>query len=654
MKDMWLYTALCAFVLCLVPETIAWWLMLGFAHFLYRRQQRWCLVSILLLLYLQVARNPEQPKEPQLDQIITIKEIKSNYVIAQTQDASFLLYELEDASLDSQWKIQGTCTTLEGKKNFDLFNFPDYMRRRGIGYGCQVEHAAMVAQGTSLRAKLWENIQGMEDAPKAWLNLMFYGMEEKHQEIGELASSSGMHLSLLSHWLYKFLLLWVSAPMASMVSLFAIFALGMSTTLRDSLFRLLCFRSVATLCSHISTKDQLGIGMLLCLCLRPYLASELTFVLPVCFRLCGSFNVVKRTRKALSFLVLLPLQWHYFNEVDIIQIFLFPLFRIAYALSYALALLYLLFPVSFFHSFATTLLHLIYQISQVQLVFYYHASLWFLLLWFYLAFQWLGRKHKKDALRLGCLLVYTQLAPYGRPYMEVMMIDVGQGDCTLISLPFQQGNILIDVAGNPDHDIPEEIIVPVLHALGITSLDLVIITHDDFDHRGGLPRLQELMEVKHVITEKQEDIQFGQFTFHFLLSEHEFSDANENSILTYLEAYDTTFLFMGDAGKEVEQTLMQTYPSLRADILKVGHHGSKSSSSAPFIHSLHPQIGLISCGAHNFYGHPSPETISTFQQEGVLVLDTPTTGAVDIKCTNFARFYKTATQEFGIIVPGDE
>ena len=106
---------------------------------------------------------------------------------------------------------------------------------------------------------------------------------------------------------------------------------------------------------------------------------------------------------------------------------------------------------------------------------------------------------------------------------------------------------------------------------------------------------------------------------------------------------------MGDAGTQAEALLMTRYPSLKADILKGGHHGSKSASSRPFLHSLHPLLALISCGAHNFYGHPHQEVLDALQTANISIMDTPHTGAVSIKITNFFQIYKTAAGDFGVI-----
>lgn len=193
-------------------------------------------------------------------------------------------------------------------------------------------------------------------------------------------------------------------------------------------------------------------------------------------------------------------------------------------INYGCALITLLFPFALMQEIGTAVLSIVSSIEAFHLSFYYQASLCFILLWLSALLKLLQRRNIKAMCALVMLLLYSQTAPYLRPYAQVLMLDVGQGDCTLISLPFHQGNILIDVAGSESRNIPKEIIVPALHAQGITSIDLLIITHDDLDHSGGLEQLQELMEVKRVITAKQNDVTFGSFHFQFLLAEKEFSD----------------------------------------------------------------------------------------------------------------------------------
>lgn len=651
MKQTWLYLALVASIQCLLPNILGWiWLLVGCA-WLYKRQKKWVLISFCFCLLLQIRLSPQAQDPPASTQKVEILEVRSNYVIAKGESQTLLLYQLEDVGFHDILEIQATCEVLHSDQNFYLFDFKEWANRRGIQYGCSVEISKRMEQSQRMKAKLYRYILSMEEQPRNWLLQTFYGIqpEDSQLDVSFLLSSSGMHISYLAHLLQVLLTLWFPQVVAQCASLCFMMFLGNVTMLKDALQRILCFRFASFLFSKESPHDRLGIGMLFTLLLCPYMGQELSYVLPVMFRLIYLFNVQKRKQKLLSMMVLVPIQFHYFNEVDLVSLCFFGWFRKLYAILYLLACCYLMIPYAWLYEIAHSLLLICSWFNSFHLSFYYHASLGFVVLWFYVLFRYLSFHPKRSGYTLLSLLLFTQVEPYLRPYVEVVMINVGQGDSTLIILPFQQGNILIDVAGSKYKNIPKDVIVPQLHALGITSIDTLIITHDDLDHSGGLTQLQELMEVKQVITQKQEKLEFGDYKLHFLAWDKTFEDKNENSIITFFEAYDTQMIFMGDASMKSEAAILQTYPKLEADIIKVGHHGSSTSSDPHFIHQLHPSLALISCGYQNRYGHPSPETLETLQRENVLTLDTPTQGAVSIKLTFFLRFYKTASAEFGII-----
>lgn len=103
---------------------------------------------------------------------------------------------------------------------------------------------------------------------------------------------------------------------------------------------------------------------------------------------------------------------------------------------------------------------------------------------------------------------------------------------------------------------------------------------------------------------------------------------NNDSIVLYGELYGKNFLFTGDLEEPGERALLAHYPSLTVDVLKVGHHGSKTSSSEPFIKAINPSIALISCGLDNRYGHPNTETLTTFRTYGIQTFRTDESGAI--------------------------
>lgn len=653
MKSTWLYLGICAYGLCICPPAIRLIFLIGAAVFLFRHQGKWCLISLCLLGLLWWRFSPIPFKRTSDTIHFTVAEVRSTYVLAQTNQESLLVSGLKEAAPDDVIHARVKCNEISANRNFGLFDFVAYWQRRSVTKRCEVTEVIGRQTAATLRSKWWRHIQLQEETVRQWLNETLCHLRSDEESLS-LITADGMHIALLLRLLSRLFALRLPKRRCQTITLGLSAIMAYLTSFRDSLVRIFCFRLIPWLFPEASPQDTLGISVLLVLLLRPYLAQELTLALPFAFRFITIFACKKPPRLLMSIMILVPLHFYYFHTVDFGAMILMMPMRILLMINYALAWLYVIFPFALWFKAARFALVWTAELDSWHGCFYYQAPFWFLLLWYGLVLSYLRRGEARYAWQLAALFCFTQMEPYLRPYAEVMMIDVGQGDCTLISLPFHQGNILIDAAGSEYRDVAADIIIPVLRARGISALDLVIITHEDFDHSGALPQLQEWMPIKQVIRSKEQDqVRFGSFVFEFLLTDHELSDGNENSIITYFQLYHETFLFMGDGGREAEQALLKAYPTLQASILKVGHHGSKSASSPAFIHQVHPLLGLISCGAHNIYGHPAPQTLETLERENVSILDTPHHGAISIKITNIGSIYKTAANEFGIINIGD-
>jgi competence protein ComEC len=247
-------------------------------------------------------------------------------------------------------------------------------------------------------------------------------------------------------------------------------------------------------------------------------------------------------------------------------------------------------------------------------------------------------------------------------YLEVAFLDVGQGDAILITAP-NRNQVLID--GGPDRS--------VIRALGEVmpfydrSIDLVLTSHPDQDHIGGLLEVFDRYEVagfiepafeaetavyqnleesvqeeqsSHLVAQAGTRITLGSGVVLDVIEARPATwgprggkpDTNYSSIIAKLTYASTTFLFMGDASEKLNKQLMATKKSeLRADVLKVGHHGAKSSNSLAFLKLVKPEISVISVGAKNRYNHPSPETLDWLKAINTEVLQTKDLGTIKLK-----------------------
>lgn len=211
---------------------------------------------------------------------------------------------------------------------------------------------------------------------------------------------------------------------------------------------------------------------------------------------------------------------------------------------------------------------------------------------------------------------------------SVTFLNVGQGDACLISKGDK--NILIDTGGLSYMDLGKECLIPYFRKNRIYDLDLVITTHDDFDHCGALDSLKENFYVKNVVSEATSfPITIGGITFNNY-NNHitEFSEENDKSLVIGFSLMHKNFLIMGDAPIAVEKNIIKEYPDLQCDILKLGHHGSKTSTCDKFIKFLKPETAIISCGLNNKYGHPHKEVIKILNNNHIPYRRTDLEGSI--------------------------
>ena len=237
--------------------------------------------------------------------------------------------------------------------------------------------------------------------------------------------------------------------------------------------------------------------------------------------------------------------------------------------------------------------------------------------------------------------------------LKVRFIDVGQGDCALISCDGQW--LLID-AGPPR---ASSTIYTVFRRLGVTHLDYIVSTHPDADHSGGLsgalevatcgtffcPAVDSDTRTWRGVCERLgrqgvplttpvpgDGFDLGSARVTFLGPVRAAPDDNNNSLVLRIDHGSDSFLFAGDAERAEESDLLASGANLRADVLKVGHHGSAGASSPEFLAAVAPQYAIIPVGA-NPYGHPTDEVLGRLSAQGAQVLRTDQEGDVLVVST---------------------
>jgi competence protein ComEC len=295
--------------------------------------------------------------------------------------------------------------------------------------------------------------------------------------------------------------------------------------------------------------------------------------------------------------------------------------------------------------------------------------------------------HRVRLLRV-LLLIAAATYPFAprlaRGELEATVIDVGQGDSILVGFPDGR-TLLIDGGGSPlaslaretrrpEFDVGEQVVAPYLWERGLKRLDAVLLTHGHRDHLDGLFAVLDDFQVRELWLGReiaspgfraleQEANRHGvsilrhlrgdSFTWAgvrgtFLWPGDEpvaEKAANNDSLVLRLEFREVTYLLTGDIERPVERELLARGDALHADFLKVGHHGSKTSTSREFLSAVTPRVAVISAGAENPYGHPSQAVLDEFGGSGTRLLRTDRDGATTVSTDGHSISLHTYAQD---------
>ena len=609
--------------------------------------------------------------------IVTKYEVKEDKITIEIKAKEKLLItykyqdkEFNNLSYGDKIKVKGTLITPSKNTNQNTFNYQKYLYYKKIYYLVEATSINKIANNNNylytIKNTLYQKIDKLKSSNyiKTLLfcdNTLSKEIKESYRinGISHLFSVSGMHINFFVSIIYLYLnkITYNKRIKYLITNIFIITYLILfpsSSLLRSAVMSIL-YSINYLLKLKIKKIDILFLTLGVSLLINPFIIYDLGYIYSytITFFLVLSSSTLKKKNKInkiiyisfLSFLVSIPITIYNSFEINIISILLnIILVPIISIIILPLTILTYIFPIldSILYLFTNTLETISLFISKINItkIIFPKPSLLIIVL-YYIIFL-LSYQNKKYFYLNIILLIIIYISPYLNSNFEVVMFEVGEADCHLIKYPYNKNTILIDTGKN-EYKIKNEVI-PYLKSIGIKKIDYLIITHGDEDHIGGSITLINNFQVKNVILNKgtftdlekeliknlnkkkipyQININKINLSNHtiYLLNNTKYNNENDNSIITYFTYQKYKFLYMGDASITTEDTLLENYNLNNISILKVGHHGSNTSSSKDFISQINPSISLISVGKNNIYHHPNKEVINNLSKSRIYRTD---------------------------------
>ena len=609
--------------------------------------------------------------------IVTKYEVKEDKITIEIKAKEKLLItykyqdkEFNNLSYGDKIKAKGTLITPSKNTNQNTFNYQKYLYYKKIYYLVEATSINKIANNNNylytIKNTLYQKIDKLKSSNyiKTLLfcdNTLSKEIKESYRinGISHLFSVSGMHINFFVSIIYLYLnkITYNKRIKYLITNIFIITYLILfpsSSLLRSTVMSIL-YSINYLLKLKIKKIDILLLTLGVSLLINPFIIYDLGYIYSytITFFLVLSSSTLKKKNKInkiiyislLSFLVSIPITIYNSYEINIISILLnIILVPIISIIILPLTILTYIFPIldSILYLFTNTLETISLFISKINItkIIFPKPSLLIIVL-YYIIFL-LSYQNKKYFYLNIILLIIIYIYPYLNSNFEVVMFEVGEADCHLIKYPYNKNTILIDTGKN-EYKIKNEVI-PYLKSIGIKKIDYLIITHGYLDHIGGSITLINNFQVKNVILNKgtftdlekeliknlnkkkipyQININKINISNHtiYLLNNTKYNNENDNSIITYFTYQKYKFLYMGDASITTEDNLLENYNLNNISILKVGHHGSNTSSSKDFISQINPSISLISVGENNIYHHPNKEVINNLSKSRIYRTD---------------------------------
>ena len=638
------------------------------------------ILSLLIALGITYIRikieKPNQINNIVIGKITNIKE-KEEYTELELKQKILVTYKGKITyKLGDIIKIEGKVEEPNNNTFPNLFNYKKYLKSKKINYIIKANNIKLIKENKDIKYNIKNKIIKHIEKYKTSSDLKTFLLGDNNEiednikttyqsnGVSHLFAVSGMHLSLFASillFILKKLNEYIKYIIIIIFFIFFAFLTNYSPSILRALILYILLTLNKTLKLNIKTIYLLIIDLIILILYNPFYIYNTGFIFSftISASLILSSNIINNYKNyvsklfitsLISFITSIPILINNFHEINIVT----PIINLIFVPFVS----FIIFPLSII----TIILKPLDNIFQISINILEKLSIileklnikiilshipWYIIILYYITILIfiIGLKNKKIKSIIPLILlitIHTNIRLIIKP-KEISYLDVKQGDSILLNI---NKTILIDTGGirNSNQSLVKTKTIPYLKSLGIKKLNFLILTHADFDHAGEAINLinnfkvenvilncgqynnleQELIKVldkkkiKHYSCIKELNIDKNKLYF---LQTKEYDNENDNSNVIYTKLNNYKFLFTGDASSITEKEILNTYNLPNIDVLKVGHHGSKTSSSEEFINKINPKYSVISLGKNNRYGHPNKEVLDNLKNSKIYRTD---------------------------------
>ena len=606
---------------------------------------------------------------------IEFNNLRGTYYFETEED---LRYFKSNYNLGDIIKVKGTLEVPNNNTIPNTFNYKKYLYHKKINYILKIDNFSKLKDNKNILLKIKNYILKRIENTKHnnYLYAFILGKSSyidnerynnyKINGVTHLFALSGLHVSLFSGIILLILnKLKLNEKLSFIItSMFLIF-FSFIASFTPSILRATIFFILSSLnkiyYTFIKPKNILFLTFSILIFKNPFYIFDtgfiLSFTITYFILLLNESITIKDNIKSiliislLSFLSSLPIIINLSYEINIIgfinNILFIPLVT---NIIFPFSIIVIIIPkLSFILFILTNIMEFIskYSSNLLNITIYFQRLNYFEIIIYYILLIVSIKKSKKVIFILFIFILILYIKPSFDKDTYVYFIDVSQGDSALI-VTKNNKSILVDTGGklnykndnwkqkNKEFNLMASSIIPFFKSIGLKKIDYLLITHGDADHAGYSIELLNNYKVMNKYTNKgrknslEKKINISSLESKYLkiddieiysLNDSIYNNENKDSLVLLFKIYNYKFLFMADADKEVEKNIIEKYNLKNIDVLKVGHHGSKTSTDESFINEITPKYSIISVGKNNKFGHPNIETLNTLKKSKILRTD---------------------------------